>query len=1149
MTIGSGSSACSPAGGVLQRMRGVQRIDVVFLFVGLLWVCLLSLSLVVSWHQLRKTSLALAVEQAQAGFEKDILYRRWATMHGGVYVPISEHTPPNPYLAVPLRDVETVQGQRLTLVNPAYMTRQVHELGRETSGVVGHITSLNPIRPENAADDWETRALQAFAAGATKISSLEEVNGEPMVRFMRPMITEKGCLKCHAQQGYREGDIRGGISVTVPFAPYLAIEQQSKRTTAVSHALIGLSGLLALFLFRSVLLRSQKSLRDSEQRLEQLINGLGEGVILQDDTGRIVLWNRTAAEVFHLQSDEIVGMSPTERNWNTIHEDGSDFQVTDHPSLHTLRTGVSLSGVVMGVRRDREETVWIRINTRPLYDRPGDKPSAVIISFADITEIRQAEERLQQSEVKFRTLFENMTAGFALHEMIYDDDGRPRDYRYLEVNPAFERLTGIRAADVVGRTVKEVLPATESYWVETYGQVARSGEPQAYQNYSQEIDRYFDVWVFSPAKDRFAVVFTDMTERVVALRALRESEENLRSLFNAIHESVFLFDRNGIIIAANETFAKRVGKRVPECLGTSIYSLVADEVASHRKAVVEELIRTGRPARFEDVRNGRYFHHSLYPILDADGAVLRVAVYAMDISERRRSEEELRLSEKRYRYLFDNVQDVVYTTTFDGTIIDITPSIKELSKGQYAREDVIGRTWADFYEYPEERQHVLDALQKDGFINDYRIVLKNRDGSTAVCSISARLQYDDAGNPDRIVGNIRDVTDRVDLEKQLLQAQKMESVGRLAGGVAHDFNNMLGVIIGYTDLILEQVDEHQPIYPALKEIEQAALRSADLTGQLLAFARKQTVTPKVLDLHETVVGMLTMLRRLIGEQIKLVWMPCRDSLLVKMDPSQIDQILANLCVNARDAIRGNGTVTIETRSEELDITDTAGRPDAIPGPFACLAVTDDGCGIDPDDLPHLFEPFYTTKEVGSGTGLGLATVYGIVSQNGGFLEVDSQLGRGTTIEVYLPRVSELVAEQSPSHGEVTAVQKGEETILLVEDEQMILEMTTRMLRHEGYRIIAVASPEEAVRIAAEHPQAIHLLITDVIMPSMNGKELARRLHTVHPDLRCLFMSGYTADIIAQHGVLDTGISFIQKPFSRTELLTKVREVLDQAELG
>jgi PAS domain S-box-containing protein len=577
--------------------------------------------------------------------------------------------------------------------------------------------------------------------------------------------------------------------------------------------------------------------------------------------------------------------------------------------------------------------------------------------------------------------------------------------------------------------------------------------------------------------------------------------------------------------------------------------LIADEVVPHRKAVVEELIRTGCPARFEDVRNGRHLHHSLYPILAADGSVLREAVYAMDITERRRSEEELRLSEKRYRYLFENVQDVVYTMTFDGTIIDITPSIKELSKGQYVREDLIGRSWADFYEHPKERQDVLDTLQKDGFINDYRIVLKNRDGSTEVCSISARLQYDDAGNPDRIIGNIRDVTDRVDLEKQLLQAQKMESVGRLAGGVAHDFNNMLGVIIGYTDLILEEVDEHQSIYPALKEIEQAALRSANLTGQLLAFARKQTVTPKVLDLHEAVVGMLTMLHRLIGEQIKLVWMPCPESLSVKMDPSQIDQILANLCVNARDAIRGNGTVIIETRREELDKTDTAGKPDVIPGPFACLAVTDDGCGIDPADLPHLFEPFYTTKEVGAGTGLGLATVYGIVTQNGGFVEVASQLGRGTTIEVYLPRVSELVPEQFPSHGEATAMQKGEETILLVEDEQMILEMTTRMLRHEGYRVIAAASPEQAVRIAAEHSQAIHLLITDVIMPSMNGKELAHRLHTIYPDLRCLFMSGYTADIIAQHGMLDTGISFIQKPFNRTELLVKVRAALDQPELG
>jgi len=385
--------------------------------------------------------------------------------------------------------------------------------------------------------------------------------------------------------------------------------------------------------------------------------------------------------------------------------------------------------------------------------------------------------------------------------------------------------------------------------------------------------------------------------------------------------------------------------------------------------------------------------------------------------------------------------------------------------------------------------------------------------------------------------------DREKLQAQLAQAQKMESVGRLAGGVAHDFNNMLGVILGHTELALEDLDPRQSLFADLHEIRKAAERSADLTRQLLAFARKQTISPKVLDLNETVEGTLKMLRRLIGEDIELAWRPGHNVGPVRIDPSQIDQILANLCVNARDAIGNTGTIAIETSSAIFDDAYCAQNLGFLPGHYALLAVSDNGCGMDKNMLKNLFEPFFTTKEIGKGTGLGLATVYGIVKQNSGFINVYSELGQGSTFRIYLPQYAQ-EAIPIPQESPVERLAQGRETILLVEDEPAILRLANTMLQRLGYAVIAASSPGEAMRLAAAHPTEIHLLMTDVVMPEMNGRDLAERLLPLHPDLKRLFMSGYTADVIAHHGVLDEGVHFIEKPFSIRDLGAKIRDVLD-----
>jgi len=373
----------------------------------------------------------------------------------------------------------------------------------------------------------------------------------------------------------------------------------------------------------------------------------------------------------------------------------------------------------------------------------------------------------------------------------------------------------------------------------------------------------------------------------------------------------------------------------------------------------------------------------------------------------------------------------------------------------------------------------------------------------------------------------------------------MESVGRLAGGVAHDFNNILSVILGYSELGMRQMDPDQPLYNDLAEIRKAAERAADLTRQLLAFARKQIVAPQVLDLNETVARMLKMLKRLIGEDIRLDWQPQPELWPIKMDPSQIDQILANLCVNARDAIADVGKITMATENTVFDEAYCAEHPDIASGEYVRLVVSDDGSGMDREILDKLFEPFFTTKELGKGTGLGLATVYGIIKQNNGFINVSSEPGQGSTFAICLPRHRGKPEQTAQIEGAVKPDRRGRETILLVEDEPTVLSLTARMLEKQEYTVKAASTPGEAIRLAREHVGEIHLLMTDVVMPEMNGRDLAKNLLSLYPDLKRLFMSGYTADLIAHHGVLEDGVHFIQKPFSMKDLVAKVREVLDR----
>ncbi|MCX8109281.1 MAG: ATP-binding protein, partial [Verrucomicrobiae bacterium] len=385
--------------------------------------------------------------------------------------------------------------------------------------------------------------------------------------------------------------------------------------------------------------------------------------------------------------------------------------------------------------------------------------------------------------------------------------------------------------------------------------------------------------------------------------------------------------------------------------------------------------------------------------------------------------------------------------------------------------------------------------------------------------------------------------EREKLQLQLHQAMKLESIGRLAGGVAHDFNNLLQAIIGYTSLAFGEVQQDSPLHEYLAEIEKAANRAAALTRQLVTFARKQTIQPVVVDFNLIVETTLSMLKRLIGENIQVEWIPAKDLWHVKIDPVQIDQVLANLVINARDAISGTGKITVETSNVVIDKAYAAAHAECIPGEYVLLAVSDTGCGMDKQVMSHLFEPFFTTKPKGVGTGLGLATVFGIVKQNGGFINVYSEPGRGSTFKVYLPRaLGEPVRTTVSTQAQLP---RGDETILLVEDEEQIVKVGKTTLEGLGYKVITARTPLEALTLASSYLGKIDILLTDVIMPDMSGAELREKILAIHPKIRTIFMSGYTENAIVRNGVLKENIIFLQKPFTAEEIARKIRETLDK----
>ncbi len=631
-----------------------------------------------------------------------------------------------------------------------------------------------------------------------------------------------------------------------------------------------------------------------------------------------------------------------------------------------------------------------------------------------------------------------------------------------------------------------------------------------------------------------------------------------RDIFQNSIVGFFQSTPEGRFIAANPALALFLGYGSPEDLMTCVSDIATQLYAfpQDRDRYRALLEADGRVDGFEfqaRCKNGafKWLSESTIVYYGPDGRVQYYEGVLSDISDRKTADQKMRKWEHLLQRIFEVLPIGLWFADKDGRLLrgnpmgvkiwGAEPRVPMSEYGVFkawrlpSREPVKPDEWA-----------LARTIRTGAAIVDELLEIESFDGRRKMILNYTAPVFDEAGQVDgAIVANL-DVTDQKKMEARLAQAQKMESIGRLAGGVAHDFNNMLTVILGYAQAAMEDLPPSDPLYAGLVEIHNAARRSSDITRQLLAFARKQTIAPKVLDLNRTVEDMLTMLRRLIGENIELIWLPNKEIRPVRMDPTQIDQILTNLCVNARDAVPGVGRIIIETGHAVFDEVYCARHAGFVPGEFVLLAVSDTGVGMDKKVLANLFEPFFTTKAVGSGSGLGLSTVYGIVKQNQGFINVYSEPGQGSTFRIYLPWYRSS-AVHAPEPSPVVPDSRGNETILLVEDEAAILNLATQMLERLGYKVLGATTPGRALEMAREYAGDIHLLMTDVVMPEMNGRDLARALLSLYPDMKRLFMSGYTANVIAHHGVLDQGVHFIQKPFSKNDLALKVRTVLDTSE--
>jgi len=668
----------------------------------------------------------------------------------------------------------------------------------------------------------------------------------------------------------------------------------------------------------------------------------------------------------------------------------------------------------------------------------------------------------------------------------------------------------------------------------------------------REEDEHLLALVSTVAAELGAVIHRKRVEQ-----ALRESQEKYRNILQSIEDGYFEVDLAGYFTFFNKSLARILGYPREELLGMNDRQCTDEQNAKNLFETFHRVYETGSPAKgvdWEVIRKDgrrRSVEASVSLIRDAAGQPVGFRGIARDITERKRAEEALRRSQEKYRDIFDFAPVGIYQSMRDGSLLTANATLAKML-GHDSVKELLLRNLNEIYFDPAERNALISYFEPRGMAGSIAVRWKRKDGSPIWVELDVHVVKDEEGRTRYFEGFVHDITERKraeeekrNLQEQLAQSQKIEAVGQLAGGIAHDFNNLLTAIGGYSELLLEDLPLTDPRRAHAEEIRKAGERAASLTRQLLAYSRRQVLEPKVLDLNAVVSDLGKILRRLIGENIELRIRPVSGLWRVKADPGQIEQAILNLAINARDAMPEGGKLTIETANVDLDEAYALSHASVLPGAYAMVAVSDSGSGMSTEVRKRVFEPFFTTKEQGKGTGLGLSTTYGIVKQSGGCIWCYSEPGHGTTFKIYLPGVEETAAKEAPP-AVSPPLRPGEETILLVEDEPEVRSLVQKVLKTRGYTVMPAANAEEALLVSQQFSGEIALMVSDVVMPGMSGRQLAGRLVMSRPEMKVLFISGYTDDAIVHHGILDPGTAFLQKPFTPQTLARKVREVLDAA---